>query len=328
MKHGLATLVGRVQDSMLRYAMRPPDGRVLVAVSGGADSVGLLLALVGLRSKLGLTLVAAHVNHRLRGSESDADQLCAAQAAAGLRIPFDSADLGATLVDGGNLEARARRRRYEALRGLATRHGCSAIATGHTLDDQAETLLLRLLRGSGVGGLASIRPRRRDGIIRPLIDCRRVDVARAVQAAGLATRVDASNSDPRFLRTHVRSRVLPLLAELNPAIAVACANLAAAARAEASIARRWAVAELRAGAQGERLPIDWLMRHAAGERALLVRAWLLGCGVPRRGLSARHLGLVLRLGVGESGSRRVALPSGYVVSLRSRALSVERGAGS
>jgi tRNA(Ile)-lysidine synthase len=291
-------------------------------VSGGPDSVGLLLALASLRSKLELSLVAAHVNHRLRGAASDADQACAAAAAAGLTVPFDCIDLGQSLAHGANLEARARRLRYRALHTLAARHDCAAIATGHTLDDQAETLLLRLLRGSGVGGLAGIRPRRRDGVIRPLIDCRRSDVALAVQAAGLATRVDASNADPRFLRTHVRQRVLPLLGELNPAIALACANLAADARTSAALARRWAAAELDRAATDEP-SIEWLMRHPAGERSLLVRACLLRSGVPRRGLSARHHGLVLRLGVGGNGGRRVVLPGGYLVSLQGGRLRLE-----
>jgi len=323
MRHGLATLVGVVQDSLRRHAMLEAGTRVLVAVSGGPDSVGLLLVLATLRRKLGVELLAAHVNHRLRGAESDADQACAAAAAAQLDVPFVHAELGAGLRHGGNLEARARALRYAALHDLAAAHDCGVIATGHTLDDQAETLLLRLIRGSGVGGLAGIRPRRGDGVVRPLIDCRRADVAGAVRAAGLQARTDGSNADPRFLRTHVRQRVLPLLAELNPSIAAACANLSAAARAQRAIVRRWTDAQLAVGAPSGVLSVAWLAARPAGVRGLLVRRWLVASGAAARGLTARHVRAVLALTAGEKGVRRVELPDGRCVRLAKRTLRLE-----
>ena len=177
-----------------------------------------------------------------------------------------------------NLEARARRLRYAALRRLAAAHGCAQIATGHTLDDQAETVLMRLVRGAGVRGLAAIRPRRRDGIVRPVIDCRRADLRAVVEQAGLPFRHDASNDDPRFLRTQVRQRVLPLLAELNPAVAEACANLAASARAEGAAVARWADAELAAAESEDGLPVAWLADQPAEARTLLARRWLVRAG--------------------------------------------------
>ncbi|MEO8603467.1 MAG: tRNA lysidine(34) synthetase TilS [bacterium] len=325
MRHGLATLVGVVQESVWRHAMLGAARRVLVAVSGGPDSVGLLLALATLRGKLGVELIAAHVNHRLRGAESDADQVCAAAAAAHLGIPFVHADLGAQRQRGGNLEARARALRYAALHELATAHSCERIATGHTLDDQAETVLLRLIRGSGVGGLAGIRPRRRDGVIRPLIDCRRAAVAQAVRAAGLEARFDRSNADLRFLRTHVRERVLPLLVELNPSIAAACANLAGAARAQRRIGREWAAAQLAHGAVDGALPVAWLVAQPAAVRGMLLRRWLVASGVAARGLTARHVRGVLGLCSGERGVRRVDLPGGKIVRLMKKTLRVEGG---
>lgn len=320
MRHQLATLVGVVQASVRRYALLRRGERVLVAVSGGTDSVGLLLVLATLRRKLGIELVAAHVNHRLRGADADADEACAAAAAAALDVPFVRADLGRRLAHVANLEARARRLRYAALQRLARANRCDRIATGHTRDDQAETVLMRLIRGSGGPGLAAIRPRRRDGVVRPLIDCRRADVARAARAAGLAVREDASNADPRFLRTHVRRRVLPLLAELNPAIIDACANLADAARAEARLVRRWGDAELDL-VEGGPLDLDWLRARPRDLRPLLIRRWLVRGGLPARALTARHVAAVVGLSGPGRGVRRVELPGGAVL-LRRRQLSI------
>ena len=317
MRHALAILLGTVQRSIREHAMLAPGERVLVAVSGGADSVGLLLALSQLRRKLGIEVVAAHVNHHLRGADADADEACAAAAAARLAVPFVRADLGGRL--GGrsaNLEARARALRYAALRRLAAAHDCARIATGHTLDDQAETVVMRLLRGAGLRGLGAIRPRRRDGVVRPLLDCRRAAVRAVVEQAGLAYRHDASNDDPRFLRTQVRARVLPLLAELNPAIAEACAGLAASARAERAAVARWADGELASAVVDGGLPVAWLASQAAGARTLLVRRWLGRVGVPSRRLDRRHVRAVVDLALAAEGRGEVHLPLGWAVQRR------------
>lgn len=288
--------------------------RVLVAVSGGADSTGLLLTLCELRRRLGVEIVAAHVHHGLRGAEADADAACAAAAAARLGVDFVRADLGRRLDPAmPNLEARARTLRYAALRRLAAARGCTRIATGHTLDDQAETLLIRLVRGAGIGGLAAIRPRRRDGIVRPLLDCRRAAVRAVVEQAGLAYRHDTSNDDPRFLRTQVRRRVMPLLAELNPAIADACAALAGAARAQRAAVARWADAELATHVVDGELPVAWVAALPDGARALLVRRWLVRAGVPIRRIQRRHVRGALALALAREGRGETHLPLGWAV---------------
>jgi tRNA(Ile)-lysidine synthase len=317
-RHALATLLGTVQQTIREHAMLVPGERVLVAVSGGADSVGLLLTLNELRRKLGIELVAAHVNHRLRGADADADEAAAETAARRLGVPFARCDIGGRLTgDSSNLEARARRLRYAALRRLAAAHDCARIATGHTLDDQAETVLMRLVRGAGVRGLAAIRPRRRDGIVRPLIDTRRAALRAVVEQADLPFRHDASNDDPRFLRTQVRQRVLPLLAELNPAVAEACANLAASARAERAAVARWADAELASADAEGKLPVVWLAAQPAEARALLIRRWLVRAGVPRRRVDRRHVRAAVALALATEGRGEVHLPLGWVLG-RSR----------
>ena len=311
MRHALAALLGVAQRSIRAHAMFAPGDRVLVAVSGGPDSTGLLLALAQLRRKLGIELVAAHVHHGLRGAEADADEACAAETAARLGVPFVRSALG--LADGANLEARARTRRYAALHGLAAEYGCAKIATGHTLDDQAETVLMRLIRGSGGRGLGAIRPRRADGVVRPLIDCSRGSVESVVREAGLRYRLDRSNRDPRHLRTHVRERVLPLLAQLNPSIARACANAAAAVRAERGIVAACVDAHLDAARATDELALSALGTVLPAVRAVLVRRWLLRAGVPGRVLTARHTAAVLALADGERGRAEIHLPRGWTV---------------
>ena len=326
MQHALAALLGVVQRSIRTQAMLTAGERVLVAVSGGADSTGLLLALARLRDKLGVALVAAHVNHRLRGAAADLDEACAAESAATLEVAFVRSELPAELGHGSNLEARARTLRYASLQDTARIHGCAKIATGHTLDDQAETVLMRLIRGSSGRGLGAIRPRRADGVIRPLIDCRRAAVEAVVRQAGLRYRVDDSNRDPRFLRTHVRERVLPLLAELNPSIARACANLAAATRAERMIVSAWADAQLAGGANDGRLDVDWLLARAPSVRPLLLRRWLLRAGVAAGSLTARHAQAVLQLAEAGRGRAEVHLPGGWTAHRAGSSVVLDRQA--
>jgi tRNA(Ile)-lysidine synthase len=325
MQHALAALLGVVQRTIRTQALLSAGQRVLVAVSGGPDSTGLLLVLVRLRRKLGVELVAAHINHRLRGEAADLDEVCAAESAAALGVEFVRDELPAGLASAANLEARARALRYAALARLAAAHGCTAIATGHTLDDQAETVIMRLLRGSSGRGLGAIRPRRRDGVIRPLIDCRRADVDAVVRQAGLRYRIDASNRDLRFLRTQVRERVLPLLSELNPSIARACANLAAASRAERHIVGQWADAALALGVSAAGLDVTWLRQTEPALRPLLVRRWLVRSGVPRV-LTARHAQAVVALAEMPRGRAEAHLPGGWAARRSAGKLTLEQRA--
>ena len=288
--------------------------RVLVAVSGGPDSIGLLLLLGDLGRKLGIELVAAHVNHQLRGAESDADESCAAAAAERLGVAWERADLPAGLAAEGNLEARLRDLRYAALWRLAERQGCGKIATGHTRDDQAETFLLRLVRGAGSPGLAGIEPRRGDGVVRPLIDCARAEVEDVVRRAGLAYRVDRMNDDPRFQRTVVRHRVLPILEELNPSVRRALANAAALLRAERSLLARVLAVELAGVTRDGRLCLPALAELEPDLAPHVVRRWLVERGVPERELSSRRVDGVLGLASQQSrGDAAIALPAGWRV---------------
>jgi tRNA(Ile)-lysidine synthase len=210
-------------------------------VSGGPDSVALARALVAARSeKESLPLVLAHLNHQLRGAESDADeefvvQLHASLVAEGipcLDLCHDRLNIGAEARQtGANLEALARQRRYHWLAEVARSRGLRWVATGHTANDQAETVLHRLLRGTGLQGLRGIAARREleggVGVVRPLLQATRSDVLAFLEHVGQPYRLDSSNADPRHTRNRIRHELLPLLAErFNPRVVEVLTRLA------------------------------------------------------------------------------------------------------
>lgn len=176
---------------------------LLVAVSGGVDSTALLLALSELRED-GFTVAAGHVNHHLRGEESDRDEAFIRDLCARLNIRLEVADgtLDEELVRRRGIEAAARDVRYRRLTGM--RQGSRFVATAHQKDDQAETVLMRLLNGSGLAGLRGIHPIRDDGFIRPLLEVTRVEIEAYLSERGIRARFDQSNDDPRFLRNRLR----------------------------------------------------------------------------------------------------------------------------
>jgi tRNA(Ile)-lysidine synthase len=197
--------------------------RVLVACSGGPDSQTLLHALWSLRSEHGCELLAAAVDHGLR-PEAQREIALAERLAQRLGVAFSV--LHVQVPAGASLQAQARGARYAALLAHAAAHGATRVAVGHTLDDQAETVLARLLRGTGLEGLAAIEPLRADGVVRPLIDAERALVHDYAREQALEVAHDPSNRDPRFLRVRIRQQHLPSLIEENPRLTRALAHLA------------------------------------------------------------------------------------------------------
>jgi tRNA(Ile)-lysidine synthase len=193
------------------------DVTVLAAVSGGPDSMALLLALHSLQAAGSGRLVAAHFNHRARGEESDADEAFVVEARRKLGIPCEigRASPGQFADVSGGFEAGARAARYAFLEGAAERLGARYVATGHTADDQAETILHRIIRGTGLAGLAGIHPARPLNslatLVRPLLTFRRREILEYLSARGQPFREDATNIDPRFTRNRLRHELLPLL---------------------------------------------------------------------------------------------------------------------
>ena len=265
-------LVARVQRTIQDHGLVRPADRILVAVSGGPDSIALLHALAALRRPLGIEIEAATVDHGLRGGSLE-EAVAVRTHVEGLGVRCEI--LGLALAPGPGAQARARTARYAALSGLAQARGLAAIAVGHTLDDQAETVLARLLRGAGVRGLAGALRRREDGVIRPLLDCDRAAVMSFLAARGVAALVeDPTNCSPRFLRSRVRHQLLPALAVEQPAIRAMLARLADDAEAHRALAESLAgpaedapqIASLAAAAgpvRRERLR-RWAQLHGVG----------------------------------------------------------------
>lgn len=218
--------------------LRPGD-RVGVAVSGGADSVALLRAMLELRSELGIVLSVVHFHHGIRDQEADTDEVFVAELANQHDLPFhrDSADVPQYARDHNlSLEAAARKLRYEFFSKLLHDGAIDKIATAHTSDDQAETVLLRFLRGSGTRGLAGIHPvlkLERGEVVRPMLGVSRADVLAYLKSLEQEWREDATNADTRHTRNRVRHELLPLLErDYNPSLRKLLGEVADASRDE------------------------------------------------------------------------------------------------
>ncbi len=205
-----------------RHGLILPADRVIAAVSGGIDSVVLLRLLTALRSTLPFDLSIAHVNHRLRGSESDDDELFVRTMAreSGLEFHLRRSGEGAGPAGAGGVQERAREERYAFFETLRAGPGRARVATAHHRDDNAETVLFNFLRGSGIAGLAGIPPGRADGlVIRPLLFAARREIERYARERGLRHREDASNAGTRYTRNALRHDLIPLIeSRINPGI--------------------------------------------------------------------------------------------------------------
>ncbi len=230
------SVIRRVAATISRYGMVSPGERVGVAVSGGADSVALLGCLGDLAPKLGIELAVVHLNHLLRGAEADEDEQFVAGLAKRLDLryfPHRVHVAAEARRAGENLEQTARRLRYQWFTELIAGGELAKIATGHTRSDQAETVLFRLLRGSGSAGLAGIWPVVEPGLIRPLLEVSRSDVLAYLRRKGWNWREDSTNELTAFARNRIRHELLPSLCESwNPRLPETLAHMAQWARAE------------------------------------------------------------------------------------------------
>ena len=219
-------MIERVATTIERYGMTARGRRLGVAVSGGADSVFLLHAL----RELGLASAVLHVNHKLRGEESDRDEDFVAKIARKLQLPVYTKSVQTST---GNMEQETRHVRYGFFAEQIAVGVCDSVATGHTLDDQAETVLLRFLRGAGTAGLSGIRPVMESGIVRPLIELRREDIRHWLRERNTDWREDNSNLNTDFARNMLRLQTLPQLeADFNPSLARVLSSTATWARDE------------------------------------------------------------------------------------------------
>lgn len=211
-------MISKLREFSAEYDMLPAGALVLCAVSGGADSMCLLHLLCTLAPEWGFSLRCAHFNHHLRGAESERDEEFVRTWCAGRDIPLSigSGDVRAEAErTGRGIEETARALRYEFLERIARETGAARIATAHTANDNAETLLLHLARGAGLQGLTGIPPRR-GKVVRPLLNVTRAEVENYCTAHGVEYVEDSTNADEAYTRNFLRRRVMPLLEQVSP----------------------------------------------------------------------------------------------------------------
>jgi tRNA(Ile)-lysidine synthase len=330
----MAPLLRQVQQTIADHQMIGRGHTVLVAVSGGADSMVLLHVLWQLCGPLALRLCVAHLNHQMRPEAmQDAHFVETAACHLGLRCISGTGDVPAYQRQHKlSPEEAARQVRYAFLQATATQLGADRIAVGHTADDQAETLLFRLLRGSGLRGLGGIPPVR-GAIVRPLIRVSRADILTYAQTHQLQFRADPSNAQRRYTRNRIRLDLLPALgAHYNPRLLpTLCrtaqlladdeAALQATARQHFLVARQPASEP---GALSVRVATLACLPLALQRR--VVREALTEVSGGLQGMTSRHIAAILALLRSGTGSKRLGLPRGVVVERRYAELLIHRQA--
>jgi tRNA(Ile)-lysidine synthase len=295
-----------------------PGEDVVAAVSGGADSVCLLDALHRLQKDLGMTLTVAHFDHGLR-PDADADETRLVRelaASRGLKVVVKKA---APPLDpnSASLEEKARECRYRFLQEVKTACGAHKTATGHTRNDQAETVLMRLLRGSGMEGLSGIRPVRRDGIIRPLIAVTRDEVIAYLRHRQLPYATDASNFESIYLRNRIRLHLLPQLEAYQPRIIEILGRTADIAREDNEWmdehAGEWIAQWGESGSDGPVLPVSRFRQLPEAVQNHVVRAALRATTGNLRRMGRVHIQAVKRLAGSHRPQAEVTLPNGFMV---------------
>lgn len=332
-------MIEQVRKYILRERLLQPGDRVAVAVSGGADSVALLRVLLELREELGLVLLVAHFHHGIRGAEADADRHFAANLAARFQLELHSASGNAPAYAGEHgmsLETAARELRHRWFAALLSERKADKIATAHTLDDQAETVLMRVLRGTGLRGLAGISPRHREkGLVRPFLESSRAEIEEYLGKLNQPWREDSSNQDLAHTRNRVRSQLLPFLQrDFNPAIRQTLADLAEVARADAEYWDREVAAILprvlrpgrpsRSGRSNRgNASATWALDLAAmSSFPLAMQRQLLHRLAAQMGMALefKHIQELTRLTGERKPGKRVALPGGFIANCTFREL--------
>jgi len=319
-----------VAGTITRHALAGADDRVAVAVSGGPDSVALVFLLREVAPDLGFTLAGlVHVNHMLRGAESDADEAFVRALAGRLALPCvdGRADVAARAREARqSIEAAARGARYEIFERAARELNATRVATGHTLDDQAETVLLRLLRGAGNRGLSGIRVRR-GTYIRPLLECRRSDLRRYLLARDEPFREDASNFDRRIPRNRVRHDLIPVVEDLAPGGIRALGRAAEWAADDEAFLEGEAIESARSHVLSDGAGVQLKVEGLAGLPPALARRIVrlaVETAAPGVTVAGRHLDAVRELTAADNGDGHLDLP-GVSIERRGGVLDVRAG---
>ncbi len=303
----------KVIRTIKRHRMLDSGDHVIVALSGGPDSVALAGVLLDLRGGLNLTLTLAHLHHGVRPKEADEDLEFVKGLAGrwGLPLEFEHARLGARTKSGANLEEVMRERRYAFLEKARKKHDARRIALGHNANDVAETFLINLLRGSSLSGLAGIPPAQGD-LVRPLIECDRREILAYLGRKKLGYRTDSSNLDPKFLRNRIRLELIPQLARYNPAVAATLVRTAQSFRELDEFLADFAVKGLRSiskpGKDLIRISIPEFIALPQALRMMIIREAIRAQKGDLRRISRKHLLAVDSIAAGKRPNASLSLP--------------------
>ena len=316
----------RIRETISKYGLLSPGDGLLMGVSGGPDSVAMFHLMLSLREELGLRLAVAHLIHGLRGEEAREDARFVAHLAEQWAVPFflKEIDLPQVRLENGrgNMEALARKERYEFFGDVA--EGCTfnKVATAHTRDDQAETMIMWFLRGSGRGGLSGISPLRHlkgEGspstglsLVRPLIEASRQEILAYLADRNLDYRTDSSNLDCRFLRNWTRHQLLPQLRErFDDGLSERLAKLATIFRDEEKLLDAMTLKGLQRVGGGENLMVGALLREDKGIQRRVIRKWLDSNTDNLQGMAFSYVEMVLEFMALGPSQGRLSLPKGW-----------------
>ena len=309
-------ILEKVREHIARTRMISAGDRVLIALSGGADSVAMTGILLTLSEEMGFSVCAAHLNHCLRGGESDYDELfvknfCSVH---GIELKVERADVAAiAAASKRGIEECARSVRYEFLFRAADEMGANRVATAHTLSDNAETLIFNIVRGSGLKGLCGI-PETRGRLIRPLLKLTRAETEEYDRECGLPYVTDSTHSDVEYTRNYIRREVIPRLSELNPSFLAAVERLTGAIKEDNAFIEREADRLL--AVAGEKNCDLSLLREADPAVAKRALSRIYSDFTGRR-LDAKNLNAFLAFASADGGGR-LQLPGAFAVKLGGR----------
>ena len=322
------------------HKLLAPGDRVLVAVSGGPDSVALLHLLYDLREELELRLEVAHLQHGIRGAEAQEDARFVAELAQKLGLPFHLKEVNLRQIKSaagkGNLEALARAERYRFFEAVARERNLGKIATAHTQDDQAETVLMWLLRGSGLKGLGGMPPTHQlDGtniesascpvVIRPLLGVSRTEIEEYLNERHLTFRLDRSNQDLSFLRNWIRLKLIPQLKEkMDRNLPSRLAQQAELIREEDDLLDALANAAINEIRTAEGMNRGSLLKHSKAMQRRLLRLWIEATRGHLRGLDFQHIEALLDLIADGPPQGRLSIPGGWQLVKEYETLRLEK----
>ncbi|RLB16761.1 MAG: tRNA lysidine(34) synthetase TilS [Deltaproteobacteria bacterium] len=320
-------LIRKVKQTIKKYDMIRPHEKIVVAVSGGPDSICLLDMLHGLAEPLQAQLVVAHFDHGLRPGEDQEETRFVERIAQGYGLPIHTGK-AEPMPSKGSVEEHARKQRYRFLEEVRRQHQAHKIAMGHQLNDQAETVLMRLLRGSGLSGLGGIPPKRDHIIIRPLIETTREEIMAYLWAKGLTWVQDSSNLSTTYLRNKIRLELIPLLKTYQPNIIETLGRNAEIYRQEdawfQAEARDWLMEHARFGPNGQiTTSIFHLSTLPAPFQRRVLREMIRTAAGGLRRVSLDHIRLASELAKSPSAQAEIMLPRGLVIKKRYDHLIVE-----